>query len=151
MLLSTVVTTTKNRFFSQSWSVPRWGMIYHKLTWSVLKTIMLFWKCLTWPESEPRMCSHIFEPDRRPSSDPLSSRRMLVPRHHHCRANARERERAGSEQEAQAAVHRGIPTPAGQLGGTLSLPGSHGQGRSDPKNQHFHILQHLVIGMLSAS
>lgn len=95
---------------------------------------MLFWKCLTWPESEPRTRSHIFEADQRPSSDPLSSHRRLVPRHH-CRADGEKGRQPGSEQEAQVA-QRGIPTPAGQPGETPSMPGSHSSsgtmGRSEP-------------------
>lgn len=56
------------------------------------------------------MRSHIFEADQRPSSDPLSSHRRLVPRHH-CRAEGEKGRQWGSGQEAQVA-QRGIPSRA---------------------------------------
>lgn len=139
----------KNRSFSQSWRVPCWGMICHKSTLSVLKTIMLFWKCLTWPESEQRMHSRIFEPDWRLSSDLLSSHRMLLPRHH-CRANGGEKGDRGIRAGSRGCGPGGIPIPVGQPGGTRSMPGSHCQVQSDPQDQHFLTMQHLVIGMPSA-
>lgn len=70
---------------------------------------MLFWKCLTWPESELRTRSHISEPDWRQPSGPPSSHRMLAPRHHR-RANG------GGEdiRVSQLRKHMGFPTQAGQ-------------------------------------
>lgn len=72
---------------------------------------MLFWKCLTWPESGPRTRSHISEADQRPSSDPLSSHRRLVPRHH-CRADGEK----GRQREVRAGSTggpKGHPHPSG--------------------------------------
>ena len=78
----------KNRLFSHSWKVSCRGMLYPKSTWSVLKTIMLVCKRLTWPESGLRRHSHISEADRKLSSDRLSSHRMQIPRHRY-KANGR--------------------------------------------------------------
>lgn len=78
----------KNRLFSHSWKVSCRGMLYSESTWSVLKTIMLVCKRLTWPESGLRRHSHIFEADRKLSSDRLSSHRMQIPRHRY-KANGR--------------------------------------------------------------
>lgn len=95
---------------------------------------MLFWKCLTWPESEPRMRSHIFEADQRPSSDPLSSHRRLVPRHH-CRADGEKGRQLGQSRKCRWS--KGA-SPAGQPGGMLSMPGSHSSsGTTGPMEPMF--------------